>query len=184
MNASRRTALVAGLSVALTSTRAWAQAVEASPGFDVQPWRQGQAVPALPLVDQAGVRWRLADLRGRAVLLNFWASWCEPCRAEMPSLQALAEREAQRLVVIAINLKESPDAVQRFVQATGLQLPVVRDAQGDISKAWGIRIYPSTVLIDSLGQVHNTVRGALDWAGPEGARLLVALQAPQRARKR
>lgn len=185
MKTTRRTALLTGLSAALASTRSWAQAAEASPGFDVQPWRHSQAVPTLPLVDQAGVRWQLADLRGCAVLLNFWASWCEPCRAEMPSLQALAEREAQRLVVITINLKELPDAVQRFVQATGLQLPVVRDAQGELAKAWGIRIYPSTVLIDSQGRVHSTVRGALDWAGPDGARLLAALQAPpQRARKR
>lgn len=184
MKITRRTALIAGLSAALEGMRLGAQAAEFTPGFDVQPWRPGQAAPALPLVDQAGVRWQLAELRGRAVLLNFWASWCEPCRVEMPSLQVLAEREAQRLAVITINLKESPDAVQRFVQTTGLLLPVVRDAQGEMAKAWGIRIYPSTVLIDTQGRVRSTVRGALDWAGPEGARLLAALYALQRARKR
>ncbi|MDR7304877.1 redoxin domain-containing protein [Rhodoferax saidenbachensis] len=184
MHASRRTVLIAGLSAWTAAAPGGTQAAEPTAGFDVQPWPRGQAMPALPLVDQVGVHWKLADLRGRAVLLNFWASWCEPCRAEIPSLQALAEREAQRLAVITINLKESPDAVQRFVQGTGLQLPVVRDVQGDLAKAWGIRIYPSTVLIDPQGRAQSTMRGALDWVGPEGARLLAALQAPQRARKR
>jgi thiol-disulfide isomerase/thioredoxin len=134
--------------------------------------------------DQDGKAWQLSQLRGRAVLLNFWATWCEPCRAEMPSLQALAVREADRLTVIAINLKESPEAIARFVQSTGLKLPVVRDAQGDMARAWGIRIYPSTVLIADTGRVLSVVRGALDWAGPDGARLLAPLWTDQRARKR
>lgn len=143
----------------------------ASPGYELQPWNPKQALPAGDLVDLEEQHWSLPALRGRVVLLNFWASWCEPCRAEMPALQALAARESERMVVLAINLKESFDAIARFVQSTGLVLPVVRDVQGDIAKAWGIRIYPSTVLIDTDGRVRGVVRGALDWAGPEGERL-------------
>lgn len=156
----------------------------ANSGYDVQPWGPKQAAPVGDLVDLEGQHWSLPALRGRVVLLNFWAGWCEPCRAEMPALQTLAARESERMVVLAINLKESFDAIARFVQSTGLVLPVVRDVQGDIAKAWGIRIYPSTVLIDTEGQVRGVVRGALDWAGPEGDRLWQPLLPPQRARKR
>jgi thiol-disulfide isomerase/thioredoxin len=155
-------------------------------GYDVQPWPHGRAVPAIPAIDVAGQPWSLQALHGKAVLLNFWASWCEPCRAEMPSLQALAAREKNHLVVLAINLKEGPEAIARFVQSTGLALPVLRDTQGDTARAWGIKIYPSTVLLDAAGQVRSVVRGALDWAGPEGDALWRPLlqTGAQRAHKR
>nr|WP_315465869.1 TlpA disulfide reductase family protein [uncultured Rhodoferax sp.] len=158
----------------------------ASPGYDVQPWPRGRAAPAIPTVDTAGHVWSLQALRGKVVLINFWASWCEPCRAEMPSLQALAEREKATLVVLSINLKESPEAIARFVQSTGLTLPVLRDPQGDVARAWGIKIFPSTVLVDSAGQVRSVVRGALDWAGTEGEALWRPLSRaePQRTPKR
>ena len=162
----------------------WAGLAAASPGFDVLAWNRQHTQPPADWVDLEGKRWSLPSLKGRAVLLNFWASWCEPCRAEMPALQALAAREADRLVVLTINLKESSETIARFVHSTGLTLPVVRDAQGDIAKAWGIRIYPSTVLIDTEGRARSVVRGALDWAGPEGERLWLPLLQPQRARKR
>jgi thiol-disulfide isomerase/thioredoxin len=142
-----------------------------SPGYDVQPWPRGKAAPAVPAMDMAGQAVSLQALHGKVVLINFWASWCEPCRAEMPSLQALAEREKAQLVVLTINLKESPEAIARFVQSTGLTLPVLRDHQGDTARAWGIKIYPSTVLVDSAGQVRSVARGALDWAGSEGEAL-------------
>jgi thiol-disulfide isomerase/thioredoxin len=129
-------------------------------------------VPSGSMTDLQGSEWRLPALRGRVVLLNFWASWCEPCKEEMPSLQALADRHADRLVVLTINLKESPEAIARFVRSSGLHLPVVRDADGSLARAWGVRIYPSTVLIDAQGRVRSVVRGGLDWAGEEGVKLL------------
>lgn len=121
-------------------------------------------------------------MRGKAVLLNFWASWCEPCRTEMPALQTLAAREQTHLQVLTINLKESPEAIARFVQATALSLPVLRDPLGDTARAWGVRIYPSTVLLDRHGVPRATVRGALDWAGAEGEALWRPLLQPARKR--
>ncbi len=158
----------------------------ASPGYDVQTWPRGRAAPAIPTTDMTGQAVSLQARRGKVVLVNFWASWCEPCRAEMPSLQALAEREKAQLVVLTVNLKESPEAIARFVQSTGLTLPVVRDPLGGTARAWGIKIYPSTVLVDSTGQVRSVVRGALDWAGSEGEALWRPLlrAEPQRAPKR
>jgi thiol-disulfide isomerase/thioredoxin len=149
-----------------------------TPGYDVRPWPPGRAAPELNGTDMSSKTWRLADLRGRAVLLNFWASWCEPCRAEMPSLQRLARQNPQSLVVLAINFKEPPGAVQQFVQRSDLQLPVLLDPQGDAARQWGIAIYPSTVLIGADGKVRGVVRGELDWTGADAQRLLLPLMPP------
>lgn len=162
------------VSVPATAASPAAPASEsARPAYQVVPWKAGAKVPPLEGTDLNGKLWRLQDLRGRAVLINFWASWCEPCRAEMPSLQALAAHNPGKLVMLAVNLKESEPTITRFVQRTGLGLPVLRDADGALARAWGVSIYPSTVLIDSRGRVKSVVRGEVDWAGPE-ARALVA----------
>lgn len=144
-------------------------------GYNVQAWSSAKPVPALRLADLSGKVWRLADLRGKAVLINFWASWCEPCRAEMPSLQRLADQHPQDLVVLAVNLKESTQTVQQFVQRTALTLPVLPDPQGATARAWGVTVFPSTVLIDAQGKVHSVVQGELDWTGPEAKALLAPL---------
>ena len=171
------------LGAGVCASPAWAAGAPATGlGFDVQAWPAKSGVPAVPAADQAGQPWSLPSLRGKAVLLNFWASWCEPCRAEMPALQALAAREQAQLAVLTINLKESPEAIARFVQISGLSLPVLRDPQGDTARAWGVRIYPSTVLIDRDGVPRATVRGALDWAGAEGEALWRPLLQPARKR--
>ena len=150
-----------------------AQDIATTPAFDITPWPSGRQAPALEGTDLDGKVWRLSDLRGRAVLLNFWATWCEPCRAEMPSLQALAEREgSQRLVILTVNFKEATPAVQRFVAQTRLTLPVLQDVQGGVARQWGIYIYPSTVLIGADGRVRGVVRGELEWTGMQAHKLL------------
>lgn len=171
----RRHALVSlGGGLAALGAGMWPDAL-AGLGYDVKAWPSKQPVPLGSMSDLQGSEWSLPALRGRAVLLNFWASWCEPCQEEMPSLQALADHRPDRLVVLTINLKESPEAIARFVRASGLRLPVVRDADGSLAHAWGVRIYPSTVLIDAKGGVRSVVRGGLDWVGPEGAALMQPL---------
>lgn len=147
-------------------------------GYELVPWRAHQPMPQLTGSDLNGQAWRLADLRGKAVLINFWASWCEPCRAEMPALQALAQRHGpDRLRVLAVNFKESAATAQQFAARTGLSLPVLLDPQGAVARQWGVRIFPSTVLIGADGRVHGVVRGELDWSGLPAARLLEPLLA-------
>lgn len=136
----------------------------AGEGFDVKPPPRGTTVPAVLGTDLSGRVWNSSDLRGRAVLLNFWASWCEPCRAEMPSLHALQVRHGDALVVLAINHKESPQHVQRFVQRQGWTIPVITDPQGAQAGRWGIGVFPSSVLINAAGQPVALVRGEVDWA--------------------
>nr|WP_145545876.1 TlpA disulfide reductase family protein [Variovorax boronicumulans] len=144
----------------------------------VAPWPPAQALPAVEAVDLQGRPWRLADLRGRPVLLNFWASWCEPCRAEMPTLQALAELYGpEQLAVVALNFKEAPATVARFVQRTGVRLRVVLDRDGAIARACAVKVFPTTLLIGADGRPRQRLLGELDWTGAEAERLVQELLA-------
>ncbi|MDP3411682.1 MAG: TlpA disulfide reductase family protein, partial [Polaromonas sp.] len=111
-----------------------------------------------------------------AVLINFWASWCEPCRAEMPTLQQIADLYGpDKLQVLALNFKEHPNRAIQFAVTTGLSLPVLLDPQGQTAKAWGVRVFPTTVLIDRQGRARQRVQGEVDWTSAPAAKLLEAL---------
>jgi thiol-disulfide isomerase/thioredoxin len=130
----------------------------------VRPWPAGRPAPALALTDLDGKAWSLAALKGRPVLLNFWASWCEPCRAEMPSLELLATRhERAGLVVLAVNYKEALPVIQRFLERLPFSLPILLDQDGDAASAWTPRVFPTTVLIGRDGVPRQSVIGELDW---------------------
>ena len=144
------------------------------PAYTVTPW-QGPS-PAFQAVDTAGKTWRLEALRGRAVLINVWASWCEPCRAEMPTLQQIADLYgAEKLQVLALNFKEHPTRAMQFAATTGLSLPVLLDPQGQTARAWSVKVFPTTLLIDRTGRPRQRVQGEVDWTGKEAARLIDAL---------
>jgi thiol-disulfide isomerase/thioredoxin len=148
-------------------------------GFDVQPWPAKKPIPAFEATDLSGKVWHSSDLRGRAVLINFWASWCEPCRAEMPSLQALAQRHGpEKLLVLAVNFKEPLPTVQRFADKSALSLPVLLDPQGTLTRQWGVSIFPSTVLLGIDGRVQGVLRGELDWTGAQATQLIAPLLIP------
>lgn len=144
------------------------------PAYQVAPW--SGPIPALVLTDVTGKVWRAADLKGRAVLLNFWASWCEPCRAEMPSLQLLADAHGpSKLLVLAINFKEAPARALQFVQTTGVTLPVLLDTDGKLAKQSGVRVFPSTLTIDRRGRPRHRVQGEVDWRDSAAQKLVASL---------
>lgn len=158
---------------ALSQARAQGPASSA-PVYDISHWTG--ALDGFRLVDATGKTWRPDDFQGRAVLLNFWASWCEPCRAEMPSLQQVAALNgASKLLVLAINFKEAPAIAIRFAERAGISLPLLFDVDGQAAKAWGVRIFPTTLTIDRRGRPRHRVRGELDWAGPAAGRLIASL---------
>ncbi|WP_342620787.1 TlpA disulfide reductase family protein [Rhodoferax sp. GW822-FHT02A01] len=129
------------------------------------PWPASRRTPSLTLPTLDGATWDLTQVKGQAVLLNFWATWCEPCRAEMPSLQALQKQYRDRnLLVVAVNFRESRDAVQRYRDVLGLDFMVLRDSYGDVSLAWGVRTFPTSLLIDRAGRAQWSVQGEVDWA--------------------
>lgn len=148
-------------------------------GYDIRPWPAGQSAHAWVGTDLQGQTWQLADLRGKAVLINFWASWCAPCLAEMPSLQSLPKAYGRdKLVVLAVNFKESGPVVQRYVQRNNLTLPVLLDPLGTMARVWGVSVFPTTVLVAADGRVVSVVRGEFDWSGPQAAQLLAPLMPP------
>ncbi len=147
---------------------AWPAVRAADPeGAQRRPWPAGKPTPELVLPAWEGPPWRLADARGQIVLLNFWASWCEPCRAEMPSLELLEQRhENQRLKVMAVNFRETDGSIRRFLDSTPVSLTILRDTDGAAARAWQVRIFPTTVVIDRQGRALFTVTGEVDWTGP------------------
>lgn len=174
---SRRQWLVASTLAACGAVTAPAMAAgDQAAGAQRLAWPRQRATPALVLSTLEDTTWRLSEQRGQALLLNFWASWCEPCRTEMPALEGVQARHADAgLTVLAVNVREHPGTVQRFIQSTGLSLPVLRDADGSAAKACGVRIYPSTLAIGRDGRARFTVVGEPDWSGPQARRWLAEL---------
>ena len=163
---NRRQVCLHLVGAALTAPLATA-AAEAGEGTRWLPWPKGRSTPALDLPDAEGTAWRLGAQAGHPVLLNFWASWCAPCRAEMPSLAALAQQwPGPGLQVVALNFRESADTVRRMREAVGPGLLWLRDSYGEAALAWGVRSFPSSVLVNAQGRAVLTVQGALDWADP------------------
>ena len=152
--------------------------------FQKTPWPAKQATPALDLTDLQGQRWTSETLKGRVVVLNFWATWCAPCKEELPSLQTLHELSGGNPVVLGINVRENASQVRRYLAATGLTLPVVLDPQAELAKRYSVSVYPTTLLIAPDGQIRWRVLGEVDWAGPEAGRWIGELQKPLNATRR
>ena len=144
-------------------------------GYTLAPW-PAATTPPLNLTDLGGRPWSLSEQRGRLVLLNFWATWCEPCRAEMPALQRLATRiGAKRLSVVGVNYQEPPARIERFVAANALTFPIVLDRDGTATRAWTRRIFPTSVLVGPDGRARQVVVGEFDWNGAQATGLIEAL---------
>ena len=172
---SRRRFLQSALAVASPTLPSLASAkAEADSPHAVSPW--AGPLSALSLVDTTGKTWRPADLTGRAVLLNFWASWCEPCRAEMPTLAQVAELYSpDKLLVLAINFKQHPTRALQFAKNSGFTLPVLLDVEGRVAQQWGVKVFPTTLTLNRHGQPQQRVQGQLDWTGAAAEKLITRL---------
>jgi thiol-disulfide isomerase/thioredoxin len=143
----------------------WA-AAQAASAAEFRPWTG--PTPALALRDLGGREHRLADYRGKVVLVNFWATWCAPCRDEMPSIQRLRSDLADRpFAVLAVNLAEPVSRIEKFLAQMPLDFPILLDADTATAKAWNARFLPATYLVDAEGRVRYAHYGELDWAGAE-----------------
>jgi peroxiredoxin len=115
----------------------------------------GAPAPDFELDVPQGDPIRLSDLRGKVVLLNFWATWCGPCRVEMPTLQEKYERWREAgFTILGVNFDESPEAVLEFKQELGLSFPLLLDPGGRVQRLYNIRGYPSTVIVDEQGVIR------------------------------
>jgi cytochrome c biogenesis protein CcmG, thiol:disulfide interchange protein DsbE len=141
----------------------------------LKPWAGG-ATPGLELADLEGKKHRLADYRGKVVLVNFWATWCEPCRDEMPSIERLrASLDSRRFAVLAVNLAEPESRIRKFLDAVPVAFPVLLDRDSQTTRAWQAKLLPATYIVGPDGRIRYRHVGELDWAKPEVRELIAGL---------
>jgi thiol-disulfide isomerase/thioredoxin len=176
--------LILGLTALLVVAALWSQpaprgdADGQADAFDVVRVAPAPA-PDLELAGLDGKTVRLADFRGRVVFLNFWATWCPPCREEMPAMQALAgELEKEGLVVLAVNYAESAETAEAFIRETGLTLPVLLDPDGAVTRRFRVTALPASFFVDRRGALVGSVLGIRDWQGTAARRYIEGLLRP------
>jgi len=132
-----------------------------------EPSIAGRMAPDFAL-ELDGKAMRLADLRGKVVVLNFWASWCPPCVEEMPSLIALHQRIADRGgMVLGISLDDDPAAYERFLTEHGVVFPTYLDAKKTLPGTYGTAMYPETYILGREGRIARKVVGPQEWTSPD-----------------
>ncbi|MFC5463585.1 TlpA disulfide reductase family protein [Lederbergia graminis] len=126
--------------------------------------RKGELAPDFELTTIDGENIKLSDYRGTRVMLNFWATWCPPCRAEMPDMQKFQDNKDVQ--VLAVNLSQtesSPKNVPNFVDELNLSLTIPLDEESAVSREYQVLAYPTTYMIDSEGRIQFIVRGAMNY---------------------
>lgn len=154
---------------ALSSTETQEEATEAEPEEEEEAAEEVKTIPAIDftLKDQYGNTHTLSDYKGKTVFLNFWATWCSPCKAEMPDIQKLYEEFQQEDVVIlgvaAPNLgkEQSEEGIRTFLEENGYTYPVLMDTEAEAFQAYGINSFPTTFMIDKDGNVFGYIPGQL-----------------------
>ncbi len=115
-----------------------------------------------------GTRTLLNNHRGSFVFLNFWATWCPPCREEMPAMEYLQNAlEDSSFTILAVSVQEDPTLVQRFVDEFGVTFPILLDRSGQVSRSYGVRALPTSYFIAADGQVAGILVGIVAWDDPE-----------------
>jgi thiol-disulfide isomerase/thioredoxin len=133
------------------------------------PSSQPFAAPAISLTDSDGHTQELSDLRGKLVIVNLWATWCEPCLREMPSLERLQSRLGERIAVLAVSEDRGGNkTVEPFIAKLGLKsVKIYIDPKSEVGHAFGARGLPTSFLIDREGKVLGRVEGAAEWDSPK-----------------
>jgi len=142
----------------------------------LQPYKGNPLPPPLQLFDLDGRTQDLTQLRGRVVLVNFWASWCPPCVREMPSMQRLKEKLAGRpFTILAVNMAEPDKDVRAFLSKMNVDFPVPMDRDGAVLKGWKVFVFPTSFVLDAKGNIRLGVFGEVEWDSPEVMEKVVEL---------
>ena len=150
--------------VAALLLAAAACAASAASAAELKRW-DGGATPPLALEDMKGQTHNLGEYKGKVVLVNFWATWCEPCRAEMPSIDRLRNSlKGKPFEVLAVNMAEPLSRIEKFTASMPLGFPLLRDRDGSVSKTWKAKLLPASYLIGRDGRIHYVAYGELDWS--------------------
>ena len=141
----------------LAAAGAWAA------GGTLKPW-SGGATPPLALRDLQGKEHKLADYKGKVVVLNFWATWCDPCREEMPSMQRLQDKLAgQPFAILAVDYGEGVPRVSEFLKKVPVRFTVLLDRDTSVATAWKVKVLPTTMVIDAAQRVRYVAVGDIGW---------------------
>ncbi|WP_427050711.1 redoxin domain-containing protein [Paenibacillus sp. TC-CSREp1] len=125
------------------------------------PIRAGAEAPDFEAVNSRGEQVRLSDYRGKAVMINFWASWCTPCVREMPLVHELAQQHSSNVETLFVNVGESKGSINEFMKSHQFNFPVIIDATGKVSSLYRITGLPATMVIDRAGQFSHILLGEL-----------------------
>jgi len=126
------------------------------------------AAPDFDLKTPDGRRVRLSDFRGKPLIVNFWATWCPPCRAEMPSIQRAWEQlKGEGIGVIAINVGEDAETIEQFTETSLVTFPMPMDLESRVVQAWPVRGLPTTFVVDSEGRLAYVATGEREWDDPD-----------------
>lgn len=128
---------------------------------------KGEQAPDFELTTLDGEVVKLSDYQGQKVLLNFWATWCPPCRAEMPHMQTYFEEQAEdeNVVILAVNLTTEDKGIEKvedFVEEFGLEFSIPMDEEGDVGSTYQTVSIPTSYMIDTKGRIQNKVVGPMD----------------------
>ena len=133
----------------------------------------GKQAPDFDTVDLKGDVWSLSKLKGQVVFLNFWATWCPPCREEMPSMERLyAKLPKEKFEMIALFNKDDPAAVKNFVAKLGITFPILSDEYNFAGTKYGLNGLPETFIIDKQGVIQEKYIGPVEWDSPEIVEML------------
>ncbi|MBI4688223.1 MAG: TlpA family protein disulfide reductase [Nitrospirae bacterium] len=129
--------------------------------------------PQFELKDLNGNTWRLSDLKGKVVLLNFWASWCPSCKTETPSKESLYKNMAGKpFQMLGVLFRDDVNDAIAYREKNSLTIPALRDPEHDVARAYGITGIPETFIIDKDGIVRAKIIGPRDWNKPENIALI------------
>ncbi|MEJ2528968.1 MAG: TlpA disulfide reductase family protein [Gammaproteobacteria bacterium] len=131
------------------------------------PLKTQPIAPGFVLQDIQGKLHALSDYRGKVIVVNFWASWCPPCSAEMPSMQRAADLLAQQEIhLIGIGVGETNKSVQNFLQRVQVRFPLLLDTDSKVTAAWSVQTLPTTFVIDQQGHIIFMEVGQRRWDAP------------------
>ncbi len=130
---------------------------------------EGSVAPEFTVKDLAGKELKLSDLKGKVVLVNFWATWCPPCKEEIPSMMKLNQSMAgKQFQMLAISIDEGGrEAVEKYFKKSGYSLPAYLDNDGAASRSYGTTGVPETFIVDTKGIIRKKIVGGMDWGSPD-----------------
>lgn len=140
----------------------------------IQPLKELQKAPDFLLNNLEGKTIQLKSLRGKVILINFWATWCCPCKEEMPSMETLYQQFGKKdftLLAISVDFEES-QSVKKFIEKSGYTFPVLLDPRGKMLNLYRVRAIPTTFLIDKKGVILGKAIGPRKWDMPEVIKLI------------